>query len=152
MGVVNLTLRGFCSNKMEDMGLKSHQWMCWSKAWCSQPKSLLNSLFAAQESIAGVTAHSSESMLEFYCSQLSSITKVDFIYPAMEYFPKSLIFWKVESSALAIQLKAKGEPLPRKISTNLSLRGPQHELSGRKWTRNSNEWCINFKAADYVFL
>jgi len=32
----------------------------------------------------------------------------------MEYFPKSLVFWKRESSALTILLKAEGEPLPRK--------------------------------------
>jgi len=32
----------------------------------------------------------------------------------MEYFPKGLVFWKGESSALAIQLKAEGEPLQRK--------------------------------------
>jgi len=34
----------------------------------------------------------------------------------MEYFPKSLVFRKGESSALAILLKAEGEPLQRKIT------------------------------------
>jgi len=34
----------------------------------------------------------------------------------MECFSKSLGFWKGESSALAILLKAEGEPLPRKIT------------------------------------
>jgi len=59
---------------------------------------MLNLLFTAQESTAGVTAHSSESVLEYDCS--------DFIYHVMEYFPKSLFFWKGESLALAILLKA----------------------------------------------
>jgi len=75
VGVVSFTLGGFCSDELEDMGLIN--------SCCSQLKSLLNLLltaqksspnllFTAQESIAGVTAHGSESVLEFYCSQLSS--------------------------------------------------------------------------------
>jgi len=55
----------------------------------------------------------------------------------MEHFPKSLVFWKGESSALAILLKVEGEPLPRKMTINFSLRRPQHVLSGRKRKRNS---------------
>jgi len=71
-----------------------------------------NLLFTAQESIAGVTAHRPQ--LGVYAGVLlltAQLTKVDFIYHVMEYCPKSLVFWKGESSALAILLKAEGEPL-----------------------------------------
>jgi len=51
----------------------------------------------------------------------AQLTKVDFIYHVMEYFPKSLVFWKGESSAVAFQLKAEGEPFPRKLTPNFSL-------------------------------
>jgi len=96
---------------------------------------MLNFLFIAQEPIAGATAHSSESMLEYYCPQLSS-QNVDFIYHVMEYCPKNLVFWKGEFSELVIQLKAEGEPLPREITQNFSLRRPRHVLSGQKRKRN----------------
>jgi len=66
----------------------------------------------------------------------AQLTKVDSIYHVMEYFPKSLVFWKGESSALAIQLRAEGEPLPRKLTPNFTLRGPQHVLSGRRTLAN----------------
>jgi len=99
VGVVNLTLVGFYSDKLEDMGLKSHRCRCGSTVCCSQlksllnwlltaQKSLLNLLFTAQESIAGVAAHSSESMLEFYCSQLSSAHKSRFYLPCDGVFSK----------------------------------------------------------------
>jgi len=92
-----------------------------------------------------LVVHSSKVFAEFvirssgvycwsYCPQLrvyarvllltAQLTKVDVIYHVMEYFPKSLAFWKGESSALAILLKAEGEPLPRKMTINFSLRGP----------------------------
>jgi len=48
--------------------------------------------------------HSSAVCCWSYCPQLR------FIYHVMEYFPKSLVFWKGESSALAILLKEEGEP------------------------------------------
>jgi len=51
-----------------------------------------------------MNAHSSAHKNRFYLQYV------------MEYFPKGLVFWKGESSALAILLKAKGEPLPRKIT------------------------------------
>jgi len=47
-GLVNLNLRGFCSNEMEDMGLKSHWCRCWSTVCCSQLKFLLILLLTAQ--------------------------------------------------------------------------------------------------------
>jgi len=58
--------------------------------------------------IASSTAQ--ESMLEYHCSQPSS-QKVLRVFSD----PKGLVFWNGgESSAPAIQLKAEGEPLPRK--------------------------------------
>jgi len=123
VGVVNLTLRGFRSDEFEDMGLRSHWWRCWSTV-CSQLKSLLNLLFTAQV-FAEFVIHSSGVYCWSDCPQLrvyawvilltAQLTKVDVIYHVMEYFPKSLVYWKGESSALAILLKAEGEPLPRTI-------------------------------------
>jgi len=78
VGVVNLNLRNFCSDAMEDMGLKSHQRMCWSKAWCSRSLSLcwirylqLRSLLlewlpTAQSLCWSITAHSSAHKSRFY--------------------------------------------------------------------------------------
>jgi len=54
----------------------------------------------------------------------------------MEYFPKSLVFQKGESSALAILLKAEGEPLPRKITNKFfSQRTPAHIV----WSKAEEE-------------
>jgi len=50
----------------------------------------------------------------------------------MEYFPKGLVFWKGESSALAILLKVEGEPLPRKITYKFfSLRTPARAVRSK---------------------
>jgi len=124
------------------MGLKSHQWMCWSKACCSQLKSLLNLLLTAQKS-----------MLNFFYSQLRSLllellptdiaqvcagvllltaqlTKSRF------YLPCDVVFYK-KSGFLERWVLSTCYPVERKITSNFSLRGPQHMLSGRKQKRNS---------------
>jgi len=90
VGVVNLTFGGFCSKEMEDMGLKSHQWMCLSKGCCSQLKSLLNLLFTAKKSMLNLLFTAQESIAGVYCPQLkvyagvllltAQLTTVDFIY------------------------------------------------------------------------
>jgi len=92
VGLVNLNLRGFCSDEVyAEFVIHSSGVYCWSS--CPQ--------------------------LRVYAGVLlltAQLTKVDFNYHVMENFPKSLVFWKGESSALAILLKAEGEPLPRKIT------------------------------------
>jgi len=65
---------------------------------------MLNLLFTAQESIAGVWLLTAQ------------LTKVDFIYHVIEYFPKSLVIWKGESSALAILLKVEGKLFQEKLA------------------------------------
>jgi len=42
-------------------------------------------------------------------------------------------------------LKAEGEPLPRKIHPNFSLRVPQHLLSCQKRRRNFGGWVKIFE-------
>jgi len=54
----------------------------------------------------------------------------------MENFPKSLVFWKGDSSALAILLKAQGEPLPRKKTIHFfSQRTPARAV----WSKAEEE-------------
>jgi len=72
-----------------------------------------------------------QSMLEYDCSQ--PYLQCDGVFSN----PKSLEFDKKgESSALAIQLRAEGEPLLR-TSPNFSLRGPQSHAIRQRRKRNT---------------
>jgi len=130
---------------MEEMGLKSHLWMCWSKVCCSQLKSLLNLLFTAL--CWHCYYHSSGAYCWSSCLQLrvyggvwlltAQLTKVDFIYCVMDYFPKSGLLERwVLSTCYPVESVGLGEPLPRKLTPNFTLRGPQHVLSGRRTLAN----------------
>jgi len=76
--------------------------------------------------------HSSGVYCWSYCPQLRVyagvylLTKVDFIYHVMEYFPKSLVyFWKGDGvHSTCCYVESRGEALPRKMTINFSLRGP----------------------------
>jgi len=144
VGVVNPTLRGCCSDKTKVMGLKSHRCICWSKVCCSQLQSqcwiccsqlrspLLKLLPTAQRLCWSITPHSPAHKSRCYlqCEKYFPIQKV------------WVFFWKGESLAFVIQLKAEGEPLPRKTSPNFSLRRPQHALSSWKGKRNYRFNCF----------
>jgi len=135
VGVVNLTLGGFCSDKMEDMGLKSHHWMCWLEVCCSQLKSLLTFLLsqlrglllewlpAAQSLYWSMTAHSPAHKSRFYL-------------PCDGIFSKKSVFLERWVLSTCYPLKSGGGTSSKK-PPNFSLRGPQHLLSSQKRKRNS---------------
>jgi len=103
--------------------LDSLCWICYS-----QLRSLLLEWLPTAQSLCwSITAHSSAHKSRFYL-------------PCDGVLSKKSGFLERSSSALAILLKAEGEPLPRKIGTTFSLRGPQHVLSGRKWKRNKSQF------------
>jgi len=128
VGLFNHTLRGFCSCEMEDMG--PARWRIWGRKATgvgADQRFVVHSLSLRWISCvhsSGVYCWSDCPLLRVYAWVLlltAQLTKVDFIYNVMEYFPNILVF--LESWVLSTCY-------PRKITYKFfSRRGPQHVLS-----------------------
>jgi len=125
LGVVNLTLRGFCSDEMED-GTEKLLVDVLIKRMIFTAQVFAEFVVHGLKVYAELAIYSS-GVYSWSMTAHSSAHKSRFYLPCDGVF---LFFWKGESSALAILLKAEEEPLPRKMTINFSLRRPQHVLSG----------------------